>query len=1181
MEKPFRPAPLEVLARWLFRELETQGSAFGIPAANFQQPDPRLASRIFGQTLAAPLGVAAGPNTQLSQNLVAAWLCGARFLELKTIQVKDELEVSRPCIDAADATYNCEWSQELKLEQSYREYLHAWVLIHALAHRLGLREPGVVYSMSVGYDLQGIQSPPVQRFMASMRAAGADLPEAVEAVAKVYPAIRDLPIPGELSNQVTLSTMHGCPPSEIERIARHLLTDLKVHTWVKFNPTLLGPERLRSLLNDQLGFDDIQVPDEAFQHDPSFGEAIAMIRSLARTALGRPEAFGVKLTNTLEVVNHRSVFPSREPRMYLSGRAMHPLALQLAHLVTEALDGAVPISFSGGADAQSFPELVADGLAPVTVCADLLKPGGYARLQPYLTNLEAHMRDLGAGTLEAYIEAVSGGRGARFNLARHAERVVVDGRYARRPRATTFKGSRPLDAFDCISAPCQEACPAHQNIPDYLWLVAHQRPSEALGVILRTNPLPGITGCACDHPCTERCVRQFYEAPLAIREVKRHASEAGTVPREVPGPPLGVRVAIVGAGPGGLSAAYYLRRMGLDVELFEGRDRLGGMVNGVLPGYRIGQNTVATDLDRLAQLGVRVHFGRVLGKDLSLRQLRGEFAYLYLGIGAQKGKALGIPGEEAAGVMEALDFLRRVDPAAPLPLGRHVLVIGGGNSAMDAARSSRRLAPEAEVTIVYRRTREQMPADLAEVQECLEEGIRIQELLAPVRVVTEQGRATGLACTPMRLGEKEASGRLRAVPTGAPEVVLKADTILTAISQEPVLDCLEGLEVRRQPSGLLEVDPLTRETSLPGLFAGGDVVHGAASIIIAIADGRAAAEEMGRRHGLEFPPEPWLDKSSGADLLARKARLLPPRLVPVLPVALRSGFEEVNGPFDAAAAVAEASRCLDCDELCSLCVTVCPNRANVAYATEPLELVFPTLRRKDGQLDGRGTPVRFALRQRVQIVTLGDFCNACGNCDTFCPTAGAPYRDKPHLWLDREGFLESPGDGYHLARRGERLVLEARLGGVQHWLEAGTLTAEYPHGPGARPVPQGYLGDPAGRGPGPAAGGGLRRPGPLRHPGPPAGCGRRSACLGTLRIEHGEAEADAERILALGVVREAVHRPMVPAAGRPAGLPRGPPVAAIPAPASPSSGPSPPRSTGPRTGPSLPGFPARRRVTRS
>jgi putative selenate reductase len=742
-------------------------------------------------------------------------------------------------------------------------------------------------------------------------------------------------------------------------------------------------------------------------------------------------------------VNRRPVFPASEKMMYMSGRSLHPLTLTLAQRVTEAFDGKIPLSFCGGADAQNFPDLVADGLSPITVCTDLLKPGGYARLQQYLANLDAAMARAGADSLDAFVHATSGGRGARANLARHAASVADDPRYARRARPLAFKGERALGHFDCIAAPCQEACPAHQNIPDYLWLVARGKPTEALDVILRTNAQPGVTGSVCDHPCTERCVRNFYDAPLAIREVKRFAFEQGEARAERPGPAKAVKVAIVGAGPAGLAAAYYLARMGFEPVVFEASGRPGGMVSGVIPGYRLSGHALGNDLDRLRQLGVEFRLGTALGRDVSLAALREAYPCVFIAVGAQKGKRLGIPGEDARGVLDALDLLDGVRAGTPADLGKRVLVVGGGNSAMDAARSARRLVKDGEVSLVYRRTRAEMPADPAEVHDCLAEGVGLHDLLAPVRVVVEEGRAVGLACARMRLGPPDASGRRAPVPADGPEVVLPADAIVPAIGQEPVLDFLDGLTVRRNRDGTLAVDPATRETSVAGLFAGGDVVRGAASVIKAIADGGAVAREIGRRHGVAPEPEPRLEKrATPAALLERKSRQVLPQTVPMLPVSERGGFAEVVQSFGPEAAAAEASRCLDCDDLCSLCVTVCPNRANHAYATEALDLALPSWVVQGGALVPAGaTPFRIA--QGVQILNIGDLCNACGNCATFCPTAGAPYQDKPRFWLDAEGYAAARGDAFRMERTDGGIVIDARLGGWTHRLERGAGVAEY------------------------------------------------------------------------------------------------------------------------------------------
>jgi putative selenate reductase len=295
----------------------------------------------------------------------------------------------------------------------------------------------------------------------------------------------------------------------------------------------------------------------------------------------------------------------------------------------------------------------------------------------------------------------------------------------------------------------------------------------------------------------------------------------------------------------------------------------------------------------------------------------------------------------------------------------------------------------------------------------------------------------------MRAGERDPSGRRSSVPSGAAEVVLPADTVIVAVGQELEDEALGGLELARRRDGAIQVDPVTRETSVPGLFAGGDVIRGASSVIKAIADGRAVAEAIGARCGVALPPEPPLEKGARpAELLAKKALQARPQTVPVLPVPERGGFEEVVRGLSAEAAAAEASRCLDCDELCSLCVTVCPNRAMQAYAVRSLTLELPTLLARGGQLEPAGATA-LVVSQPVQVLKIGDFCNACGNCDTFCPTAGAPHRAKPTFWLDERGFREAQGDAFRLTRAGEAVTLSARVDGRTHRLERRGVVAEY------------------------------------------------------------------------------------------------------------------------------------------
>ena len=347
MSDRFAPLDLPKLVSLALSELK-KDRFFAIPRSLFFIPDKTDPFRIsrYGRMLHTPLGVAAGPHTQLSQNILAAWLCGARYIELKTVQVLDEPEVSKPCIDMEDEGYNCEWSQELTLEESFREYFNAWVTMHILNAESGCeRDPGTLFNMSVGYDLKGILSPGVQRFLDRMGNCRAELEDACRQLARIYPGLQALQIPASISDHVTLSTMHGCPPEEIEKIASYLLTERKLHTTVKLNPTLPGATRVREIVNEKLAF-PTEIPDEAFAHDLKYPEALRMLEHLQNTAADVGLSFGVKLTNTLESLNHRDIFPAKEKMMYMSGRALHPVAVCCAGMLQKDFNGSLDISFS-------------------------------------------------------------------------------------------------------------------------------------------------------------------------------------------------------------------------------------------------------------------------------------------------------------------------------------------------------------------------------------------------------------------------------------------------------------------------------------------------------------------------------------------------------------------------------------------------------------------------------------------------------------------------------------------------------------------------------------------------------------------------------------------------------------------------------------------------------------------
>ncbi len=404
-----RPYPFSSLVARALREHCEKQAIFDLPAKKFFRGDRErdLSVRFHGLEASTPLGPAAGPQSQMAQNIALAWLGGARILELKTVQVKDELKIPRPCIDAQTVGYNVEWSQELKLQQSLEEYVKGSMLVDVLAQAGELElAPGAertIFDMSVGYDLAGIQSATVQAFLRGMR----DATPVVERLRRELPAdlarLRDLDYRSRLSDTLTLSTFHGCPPDEIERIMAWLLEEHRLNCIVKLNPTLLGKQELRRLLHDELGYTELNVPDTAFERDTRWEQALEIVGRLRALAQSLGLGFGIKLTNTLIVENHRSFFPASEREMYLSGQPLHVLAMHLVRRFRREFGGSLPISFSAGIDRKNFADAAAIGLVPITVCTDLLRPGGYGRASGYLEELGSRMEACGAATVPEFV----------------------------------------------------------------------------------------------------------------------------------------------------------------------------------------------------------------------------------------------------------------------------------------------------------------------------------------------------------------------------------------------------------------------------------------------------------------------------------------------------------------------------------------------------------------------------------------------------------------------------------------------------------------------------------------------------------------------------------------------------------------------------------------------------------
>ena len=948
MSEVMTPMSFEQLVDWVLQEKKKRGTVFGQHHA--YRADGTHNRTMFGRTLETPIGPAAGPHTQMTQNIVAAYYAGSRFFELKTVQIMDGEElaacINRPCIKADDEGYNCEWSTELTVPQAMEEYIKAWFLLKVIAKEFGLGDMnGFQFNVSVGYDLAGIQSPKVDTFLNSMKHAEdteifkhckAYLLEHADWFEHV--TTEDIEqIPPEICNSVTLSTLHGCPPQEIERIAMYLLTEKGFHTFVKCNPTLLGYEFARKTM-DEMGYDYIQFGDFHFKDDLQYEDAVPMLTRLMNTAKERNLEFGVKITNTFPVDVKQNELPSEE--MYMSGKSLYPLSISLAAKLAKEFDGRLRISYSGGADYYNIERIVDAGIWPVTVATTLLKPGGYQRLTQM-----AKLLDKENAPFEK-VDAESAGK--------LAEEAVKDPHHVKAMKPLpSRKMKKEVPLMDCFVAPCKEGCPIHQDITTYLQLVGEEKYEEAMEVITEKNPLPFITGTICAHNCMSKCTRNFYETPVHIREMKLKAAENGyeALLEKLPVPAVtkAGKAAVIGGGPAGMAAAYFLRKGGMEVTLFEAKESLGGVVRHVIPPFRISEDAIEKDAEILRKMQVDIHCNTKLE---SLEELKKQGdTKIVLAVGAPVQGRLKLESGMPKNALEFLAEFKQTD--GKVSLGKHVVVIGGGNTAMDTARAAKRNAGVEHVYLIYRRTRRYMPADEEELVMALEDGVEFKELLSPVKL--ENGQ---LFCKVMQLSDYDVSGRRGVTETGE-TVWVPADTVIAAVGEKVPTDWYQANGLAVSEKGRLYVDEKTLKTSDDNVYAAGDGLYGPATVVEAIRDGRKVAEAIaGEVLACDF------------DKLAEEEKVYAKRGV------LKEEQKETK----------EAGRCLGCSTICENCVEVCPNRANIAIQVPGME--------------------------KHQIIHVDYLCNECGNCKSFCPYSSAPYLDKFTLFETEADMENSKNQGF-------------------------------------------------------------------------------------------------------------------------------------------------------------------------
>ena len=962
MSDIMRPIPFSSLMEWILTEYEREGTVFSVSRMPVHADGK--AAPIFNEKVEAPFGPAAGPNTQLAQNIIASYVAGARFFELKTVQIMDGEELSacvnKPCITAHDEAYNCEWSTELTVPAAFDEYVKAWVACKVLSQELGLGDPeGFVFNMSVGYDLEGIQSEKIDTYIENMKDARQT---------KIWKECMDYlfentfrfeyvddtfirSISPRISDSITESTLHGCPPDEIERIAAYLIEKKLLHTYIKCNPTLLGYEFARKRL-DALGFNYIAFDDHHFKEDLQWEDAVPMLRRLMDIAKKTGVEFGVKLTNTFPVDVKANELPSEE--MYMSGRALYPLTIELAKRISEEFEGKLRISYSGGADALNIKALTDAGIWPVTMATTVLKPGGYNRFAQIATEL-MDFESEGFESIDA--KAVA-------ELSKKAEE---DHRYRKCIKPLPERHvKKKLPLIDCFFAPCSEGCPIHQDIPAYLKAMEEGDAEKALSIILERNALPFITGTICPHTCADKCMRNHYEDALAIREVKLLAAKGGyDKVRENLAPYAkdkgDINVAVVGAGPAGLAAASFLSREGAKVTVFEKTDRAGGVVRHVIPGFRIGDDAIDKDISLCEAYGATFVYNRNIDNTSDL--FKEGFTHVILAVGAWMEGDSPLKYGDA---IDALEFLREVKAAgakgeAVKGYGSDIVVIGGGNTAMDTARAAKCLPGTANVRLVYRRDRRNMPADEEELIMALEDGVEFMELLSPV------GHKDGkLECSVMKLGEPDESGRRAPVDTGE-KTFVDADTVIAAVGEKIDQSLFKASGIETDAKGCPVLDE-NLQTNVKNIFAIGDCKKGPATVVKGIADAIKAEEHIlgGAMTGASSSGE----ENEDAIKAAREKH-------GSLCAKCSSCCEDKDATDD---------RCLRCATVCEACVEVCPNRANVSVKVPGLK--------------------------NMQIIHVDGMCNECGNCGVFCPYDGDPYRDKFTLYRSEEDFENSRNEGF-------------------------------------------------------------------------------------------------------------------------------------------------------------------------
>lgn len=608
MSDYMRPIEFDKLITWAIDEYNSYGTCFSIASDKFyKNKSGKVLETVFKEEISSPVGPAAGPHSQLAQNIIASYLTGSRYIELKTVQIMDGEEIMaaipKPCILSEDEAYNCEWSTELTVKQALEEYVKSHIAIQVLAKEFGLADKkDFTLNMSAGYNLEGIKDKKIDDFLEGLKdASNLDVYKdsinylkeniglfknvTLEDIEKIEPMV---------CNSITLSTMHGCPADEIESIAKYLLEEKHLHTYVKCNPTLVGYDYARNIM-DELGFSYVNFSDHHFKNDLQFEDAITMLNGLLETGKNAGLTFGVKLSNTMPVLQKKNELPSEE--MYMSGRSLLPLTITVAKKLVDEFGDRLPMSYCGGADAENVYELFEIFNQPITVSTTLLKPGGYYRIK--------QLAEITEPLLGREYQGVD-----KEKLDAFYEKVTNTDTYKKNPKQKVRdrKWLTDLPLTDCFNAPCQtDGCPIDQQVAAYIHYANIGDFKKAMEVIAIDNTAPAILSETCYTFCKKACTRVDYEEGLEIRNIKKLVTTNAQDDFVKSIKPCQVKtnnkVLIVGAGPAGLGSAIFLKRNGVDVKVLEKSDKAYGYANNL-----VSEDVIKKDLELIKAYEIDIEY---------------------------------------------------------------------------------------------------------------------------------------------------------------------------------------------------------------------------------------------------------------------------------------------------------------------------------------------------------------------------------------------------------------------------------------------------------------------------------------------------------------------------------------------------------------------------------------------